>query len=99
LAGIVDEELLPGPVLLAKANIQLADPLPIAMAELAILIPLGIGLFVLVPQKLESHAFPLQFLEKVVHGGHPPLGRGKRSVVGEEHPLKSGVIQDRVQGP
>jgi hypothetical protein len=86
-------------VLLAEGDIQLADPLPIAVAELAVLIPLGVGLFVLVPQELQGDTLPLEFLEKVLHGGHPPIGRGKRGVMREQHTLKGGVIEGRVQGP
>jgi hypothetical protein len=49
LAGVVDKKLLTRSVFLAERHIEFASPLVIAMAELAVLIAFGVGLFVLIP--------------------------------------------------
>jgi hypothetical protein len=73
LPCVVDEELFSGPVFLAEAEIQSLDPLLVVVAETAVLVAVGIGLLVLIPQKLKGHTLSLQFLIKVLHGGHLTL--------------------------
>jgi len=53
LSAVVDKELLSGPMLLSERDIELVSPLPIEVAELAVLIPVRIGLLVFVPEELE----------------------------------------------
>jgi len=62
VAGIVDEKFFPGPVGLSKANIQFPCPLAITLAELAVLISIGICFLVFRPEKLEGNPFLFQFL-------------------------------------
>lgn len=73
LPGIIDEEFLSGPVGLPEAYIEPGRPLPVAVAELAVLKTVGMGLLVLVPEKLEGHALSLQLLVEVLEGRHLPL--------------------------
>jgi hypothetical protein len=73
LTCIVDEELFSGPIVLTETEIQLSDPLLVVVAEPAVLVALGIGLLVLVPQKLKGHTLFLQLLIKVLHGRHKTL--------------------------
>ena len=59
----VDEELLPGPVLLAHHQVQMPLPAPVVMTELAVGIAvLRVTLLVLQPQQHERHPAPLAFL-------------------------------------
>jgi hypothetical protein len=73
LSCIVDEELFSGPIFLTETEIQFLDPLLIVVAEPTVLVALGIGFLVLVPQKLEGYTLFLQFLIKVLHRGHLAL--------------------------
>jgi hypothetical protein len=73
--------------------------LAIAVAELAVLIAFGVGLSVLVPQKLKGNSFSLQLLVKVVHGRHRALAGRERSFVREEPVFKSRMIQGGVKRP
>ena len=57
LAGIIDEEFFPGPVFLAETDIEFLDPLAIAFTELAVLVSVGVGLFIFVPEELQGDAF------------------------------------------
>ena len=52
LAGIIDKEFLSGPVLLAKTDVELLNPLAVKLTELAVLIPLGIAFFIFVLEEL-----------------------------------------------
>src|SRR5690606_32550488 len=79
LAGIVHEQLLAGPVVLAHHQVAAPEPLPVALAEPAVLIPVRVTRPVLLPQQEQSHALAL---ELAVDGGpvrHGPLlGRRRR---------------------
>ena len=57
LAGVVDEDLLAGPVVLAHDHVELAAPEPVALAELRVLVPFRLPVLVLKPQELEGHPF------------------------------------------
>jgi hypothetical protein len=74
LAGVIDEELFSCEVFLPEGDIEFFHPVAIEEAELAVLIPLGVILSVLVPQQLEGDRLPLQLPEKIIHGGHGALG-------------------------
>ena len=60
LAGVVDEELLAGAVLLAHDQILPAPPLAVQIAESAVLVPLGGNCLVLLPQEEQGDALLLQ---------------------------------------
>jgi hypothetical protein len=59
LPGIVDKEFLSGPIFLVEAGIELLGPLMIEVAELTVLVPFRILLFVFMPEKLKSDPFLL----------------------------------------
>jgi hypothetical protein len=59
LAGIVNGELLSGPIFLAQARIELFSPLMVETAKLTILVALGELLLVFVPEKLKGDALLL----------------------------------------
>ena len=71
LTGIIDKKLLPGSIFLSEADIQIIHPVLITLAELAVLIPFWVGLFILAPEKLKRDAFPFEFLVKIIQGKHP----------------------------
>lgn len=52
LAGMIDEDLLAGPVFLAQHDIQIARPTPVQLAEPAIVVTFRMGLMVFFPQQL-----------------------------------------------
>src|SRR5690606_25111881 len=56
LPGVIDEELLAGPVLLAHDEVEAALPGAVALAEAAILVAVGVKRLVLLPQQHERHA-------------------------------------------
>jgi hypothetical protein len=104
LAGIVDKEFFPGPMGLAKADVQLVAPLMVALAELAVLISVRVGLPVFQPQQAESDPLAGQFLADVLHRRHSPLpgrlfrrGRKQQSFqptvvqIGCKRPTQTGV--------
>jgi len=64
--GIVDEELLPGFVLIAHAGMQPFFPLPKTLAKLAVSVPIRIVLAVLQPQQGQRHAIALQLLVDIL---------------------------------
>ena len=110
LAGIIDKEFFPGPVGLAKADIELAAPLMVPLAELAVLIPVRVGLAVFQPQQTEGHPFAGQFLADVLHRRQSPLpgqlfrrGRKQQSLqttvvqIGRKRPAQAGAA-GRVPG-
>ena len=53
---VVHERLLARPVHLAQHHVEVSAPLPVAVAEPAVLIPVRVGLAVLQPQQLKRHA-------------------------------------------
>jgi hypothetical protein len=54
LAGVVDEHLLAGAVVLAHDHVELPSPEPVALAELRVLVPFRLPILVLQPKELES---------------------------------------------
>lgn len=61
LPGIVDEQLLPGPMRLAHDDVELGTPLTIPLAELGVLVPVaGMLLLVLLPEELQRDPLALQ---------------------------------------
>src|SRR5512139_485316 len=99
LAGIVDKELFSGPVFLAETKIQLLDPLLVVVAESTVLVAIGVGLFVLVPQKLKGDALSLEFLIKVVHGGHLTLLLSDRGAGWIKPVFQGGFIKVSSKAP
>jgi len=73
LAGIIDKELFPGPVGLAKTEIELVAPLMVPLAELAVLISVRIGLAIFQPQQTEGDTLASQLLAEVLHRRQTPL--------------------------
>lgn len=61
LAGLVYEQLLTGPVILAHDPIELALPAPIRLTEPAGLQTLRVNSLVLLPQQGQRHALALEF--------------------------------------
>jgi hypothetical protein len=70
LPRIVDKEFLSGPIVLTETEIQFLDPLRVVVAEPTILVTIGIGFLVLVPQELKGYTLFLHLLIKVLHGRH-----------------------------
>jgi hypothetical protein len=70
LAGVVHKELLTGPIWLAKTEIELLYPKPIALTKSAVLIPFGIVLFILIPEQLKGHPFAFELTVDVFHREH-----------------------------
>ena len=63
LAGMIDKSLLASTVFLAHHDVELARPLPIPIAVPTVVVPLGMGFPVFLPQQLQGHALAaLQFL-------------------------------------
>ena len=98
-ARVVHEELLPGPVALAKADIQMARPLMIQQAELAVLVALGMVRLVLQPQKPQGHALAAQLPVDLLHVGKGACLRSNRRRRREQQPIKRRIVQLRRQGP
>jgi hypothetical protein len=77
-AGVVDEELLARSMLLAEGKFVGAVPLAVQIAEAAITVAAGLGLFVLPPDQLQGKVFMLfQFLVDGVE-----VGRGVNAAAG-----------------
>ena len=70
LAGIVHEQLLTGPVVLAHHHVQLAPPGPVVLAEPAVLIPIRISLPVLLPEQEQGDVLALEFITDVLPVGY-----------------------------
>src|SRR5690606_23401950 len=83
LTGEVDKDLLAGPVLLPQDDIDAAAPLAVALAEAAVLQPVGLSLLVLEPEQLECDAFSLQLPVDLGPVRNRPLS-GQRRRLGEE---------------
>jgi len=97
-ARVVDEELLPGLVLLAHPDRQLTLPRPVQVAEPAVLEALRIAGFVLLPQHEQRHAPPLQFVVD-----HLPVRQWPRRAVkrrrGKQQRLQRRLTHPLRQGP
>ncbi len=86
MAGIIDEEFFSGAVFLAETDVELFRPLAIEFTELAVLIPVGVGFFIFVPEELKRNSFSLSLLVKILHRGHLALfwgnqRNGKKKVI------------------
>ena len=57
-------------MLLAQADIEFLAPPVVQFAEVAILVAVGVALFVFEPQNLQGHVFPLKLFKQVFHGRH-----------------------------
>jgi hypothetical protein len=99
LPCIVDKELLSGSVFLTEAEIQFLDPLLVVIAEPAVLVAVGIGFLILVPQELKGHALLLELLIKVLHGGHLALFLIHREDRGIKLVLEGSFVKVSRKGP
>jgi hypothetical protein len=80
LAGIIDKEFFPGPVGLAKADVERVAPLMVSLAELTVLISVRVGLSVFQPQQTEDDPLAGQFLMDVLHRRQPYLPGSARAL-------------------
>src|SRR5262249_3467370 len=63
VAGVVDEHLLAGAVILPQHDIQVSRPIPILLAKPTVTDPVGMIFLVFLPEQLQGHAtIRLQFL-------------------------------------
>jgi hypothetical protein len=99
LTGIIDEEFFSGAVFLVEADIEFLDPLAIAFTELAVLVPIGVGLFIFVPQELKGNPFSFALPVKIFHGGHLALFWGNQWDGREKAVLQSGIVHLRRKWP
>jgi hypothetical protein len=85
LPGVVDEDLLPGPMLLAQAEAMAPEPLPVQIAEAGVAVAGGVPLEILEVEEFEGDAGLLALGVKVgaVGDGAPPRG-------GARQPVESG---------
>ena len=70
LAGIIDKEFFPGTVGLPEAYIEFIGPPVVKIAELAVLVPIGMSPFIFIPEELKGDALLFQVLMDILHGGH-----------------------------
>ena len=107
LAGIIDEELFSCPIFLAQANIELLGPLTVKSTKLTVLVTVGVGLLIFMPEQLQGYSLLAQFLKQVVHRRHFPFVRGgdgwseeTRGVPWRPHPVQpEGARKDLLAEP
>lgn len=99
LAGIIDEEFFSGPVCLPQARVEPGRPLPVMMAELAILITPGVGLSVFEPQEPQGYPLAGKLLVDVFHTVEGLVFSKRPLLWNEKEPLELGVIDIRRKGP
>jgi hypothetical protein len=97
-AGVIDEELLSPAVGLTQGDLQPVPPAAVEIAELTVLIPIGVGLPVLQPQQLEGDPFPGQLPVHPAPVGKRPGGCG-RSRDRKQACFQLGVAPLRAQRP
>jgi len=73
LASVVNHHPLAGAVVLSQHHVQLAAPLAVALAELAVLQTFGVLLLVLLPEQLQGDPFTPHFLVNPHHIWLRPL--------------------------
>jgi hypothetical protein len=99
LSGIVNEELLSGPIFLTEAGIELFGPLVVAATKLTVLVSLRTLLLVFMPEKLKGHSFLLQLLMERLHRRHLALFSGDQRDNRKKSMLQSGLIHLRRKRP
>ena len=93
-AAEVDEPLLARPVHLPHREREARRPDRVARAELAVLVPLGGLLAILLPEELLGHVRTAQLpMDRRPVGLRP--GADRVVLVGEEQPLEHGVVVER----
>ena len=98
--GMIDKQLLAGPVLLSQGQVQLAGPAVVKLTEAAVLVTVGMGLLVLLPQQLEGQvAVASQFLMERGKVGQGHRTRHRSATLPEQPPLQRGLVQIRRQWP
>ena len=83
-------------MILAHAVIELLFPLPIQLAELRILVALGIPLFVLPPQKIQGEielSVTLEFVVDIVEIGQGPGTGARNRNLGEKPLFELSILQ------
>jgi hypothetical protein len=65
LSGVIDKQFLAGTMFLAHDRIDLMGPLTVQMTKLAVLIALGVLLFMFLPQQHQSDTFVPQLLVNI----------------------------------
>ncbi len=97
-SGKVDEHLLAGLVVLAHRHVELLAPVAIELAELAVLVTVGVELFVLDPEQHERHALlgELLLYHRVVGFGANSRGtRGRAEQPGLERVVIAQFLGQR----
>jgi hypothetical protein len=74
LAGVIHKHLLPGSVFLAHDQIQLSDPFLVLFAKPTVLIPIGMGFLVFLPEEEKGNAFFLEFFPDLCPVRHGTRG-------------------------
>jgi hypothetical protein len=75
LAGMIDEHLLAGAMVLTENQIQAFRPLAVEFAETAVAVPVRMLLLVLLPEQLQRHIRTFQLLVNDGVIGLRPLSR------------------------
>src|SRR5262245_27955958 len=78
LAGVIDEHLLSGAMVLAQNQVQAFGPFAVELAQTAVAVPVRMLLFVLLPEQLQRHIRAFQLLVNDGKIGLRPLARGRR---------------------
>ena len=91
LPGVVDEDLLPGPMLLAHAEAMAAEPLPVQIAEAGVAVAGGVPLQILEVEEFEGDAglLALGMEVRTIGDGPPPPGGARRPI----EPGVQGIIR------
>ena len=99
LAGVVDEQPLAGAVGLAHHDVEALAPHTVALAELAVLQPLGVLVLVLLPQQRQRHplAAALGVDLSPVRNGALDIGLNRRD--GEQARFERGLVERLGQRP
>jgi hypothetical protein len=92
LAGIVDK-FFSREIFLAETDIEFLTPLAILLTELAVLISIGVGLFVFVPEVLKRYALLFAHLVKVFHRGEGAFFFGNGLLGRNESVSQGGIIK------
>jgi len=106
LPGIVHEQFLARHIVLAQHRLQGTLPAPVELTELAVLIAVGVGRPILLPEQPQGHPFAAQLLvdRRPLRQG-APAGGFRRGRIQQPlqlllvHPLRQGPAQPRCFRP
>jgi hypothetical protein len=99
LAGIIDKEFSPGTVSLPEAYIEFIGPPVVKIAELAVLVPIGMSPFIFIPEELKGDTLLFQVLMDILHGGHRLLTGRYTTCRRIQQMPEGGVIEVFGKGP